>query len=249
MPYFLKTTMPLSPMKLHTGFRRTAAKGLASFHALAVLNIYFGRSQDVSKIALREYLKNLTYQALSDENYNIYLSFTYGASLIHSLLGALTTKQKQEIEKSKEISEKIKYKRDITFDTIESPAMKIQLEEEESEAESEYFIPKKFSTPLNKKEVAEMYDRQMDDYLKIAMKLNQTNLESTIEVADSENEALIDEIINPTPGLIVDDNVTLSQSFDNDLDKSYTLSDTLNTRLDDILENVKLKISLLSYLP
>ena len=30
----------------------------------------------------------------------------------------------------------------MTFDTIDSPAMKIQLREEESEAESEYFIPK-----------------------------------------------------------------------------------------------------------
>ena len=86
-----------------------------------------------------------------------------------------------------------------------------------------------------------MYDSQMEDYLKIAMKINQTSLESTVEVADSENEALIDEIIDPTPGLIVD-NVTLSQSFDSDLDKSYTLSDALNTRLDDILENVKLKL-------
>ena len=81
------------------------------------------------------------------------------------------------------------------------------------------------------------------------MKLNKTNLESTIEVADSENEALIDEIVNPTPDLIVDGNVTRSQSFDNNLDKSYTLSDTLNTRLDDILESVKLKISSLSYPP
>ena len=142
MPYFLKTAMPLSPMKLHTSFRGIDAKGLASIHALAALNIYFGGSQDVSKIALGEYLKNLTYQPLSNENDNIYLSFIYGASLIHSLLEAFKTKQIQEIEKSKEISEKIKDKLDITFDTIESPALKIQLREEESEAESEYFIPK-----------------------------------------------------------------------------------------------------------
>ena len=94
-----------------------------------------------------------------------------------------------------------------------------------------------------------MYDRQMDNYLKILMKLNQTNLESTIEVADSETEALIDGIINPMPGLIVDDNVSLSQSFDSNLDTSYTLFDTLNTRLHDILENVKTKISSLSYPP
>ena len=168
--------MPLSPMKLHTSFRGTDARGLAFLHALAALNINFSGSQDVSKIALGKYLKNLTYQALSNENDNIYLSFTYGASLIHSLLEAFKTKQIQEIKMSKEISEKIKDKLDITFDTIESPAMKTQLGEEESEAESEYFLPKKFSTPLNKREVAEMYDRQMDDYLKIAMKLNRTNL-------------------------------------------------------------------------
>ena len=69
--------MSLSPIKLHTSFRGTDAKGLVSFHALAALNIYFSGSQDVWKIALSEYLKNLIYQALSDENDNIYLSFTY----------------------------------------------------------------------------------------------------------------------------------------------------------------------------
>ena len=40
-----------------------------------------------------------------------------------------------------------------------------------------------------------MHDRQIKDYLRIALKLNQTNLESTIEFTDSENIALIDEII------------------------------------------------------
>ena len=80
MPYFLKTTIPLSPMKLHTSFRGTDAKGISSLHALAASNIYFGRSQDVSKIALGEYLKKLTYQALSNKNDNIYLSFAYRVS-------------------------------------------------------------------------------------------------------------------------------------------------------------------------
>ena len=46
-----------------------------------------------------EYLKNLTYQALSQENYNIFLSFTYGASLIHSILEAFKRKEQNEIEK------------------------------------------------------------------------------------------------------------------------------------------------------
>ena len=40
------------------------------------------------------------------------------------------------------------------------------------------------------------------------MKLNQIELELASKVADSENETLIYQIINPTPGLAVDDNTT-----------------------------------------
>ena len=42
------------------------------------------------------------------------------------------------------------------------------------------------------------------------MKINQINLESTAEVADSENEMLFDEIINPTPDQIVDDDININ---------------------------------------
>ena len=69
-------------------------------------------------------------------------------------------------------------------------------EENEIEHESKQT---EFSTPLKIEEIDEIYDRQKSDFLKIAMKLNQIDFESAIEVADSENEALIQEIINPTP--------------------------------------------------
>ena len=41
------------------------------------------------------------------------------------------------------------------------------------------------------------------------MKLNKSDLKSASEVADSENETLIQEIINPTPGLVVNDDKIL----------------------------------------
>ena len=140
--------MPLSPVKLHASFKGTDVKGLTSFYGLAALNIYFNGSIDVTKIALDEYYKNLTYQALSNENDNIFLSFSYGASLIRSILEGFKAKQLQEIEKLNEISKKIKDKLSVIFNTIESPAMNIQLGKEESNIESELFDPKKFSTPL-----------------------------------------------------------------------------------------------------
>ena len=70
------------------------------------------------------------------------------------------------------------------------------------------------------------------------MKLNQIDLESASEVANSGNEALIEEIINPAPGLVVDDDISVDTQFsfkDSDLDTSFILSDTLKTRLGDKL--------------
>ena len=67
------------------------------------------------------------------------------------------------------------------------------------------------------------------------MKINQINLESTAEVADSENEMLFDEIINPTPDQIVDDDININTQFDfqnSDLDTSFRLNDSLKARLD-----------------
>ena len=57
--------MHISPVELYKKFAVTDAKGLASIHALAALNIHFGGNKYISQGALEEYLKNLTYQALS----------------------------------------------------------------------------------------------------------------------------------------------------------------------------------------
>ena len=59
-------------------------------------------------------------------------------------------------------------------------------------------------SPLKIEEINEIYDRQKQDYLRTALKLNETDLDKAAEVADAENEALYEEIINPTPGLVVD---------------------------------------------
>ena len=126
--------------------------------------------------------------------------------------------------------------------------MKIQLGEEESEIEDEP-QPVEFSTPLKIEESNEIYDRENGDFLKIAMKLNKIDLAS--EVADSENEVLIQEIINPTPGLVVNDDMNVDTQFSfqsSDLDTSFTLSNTLKARrLDDILEDARKKVSSLKF--
>ena len=86
LPYFLKTDMPISPVDLYKKFAGTDAKALVSIHALAALNIHFGRNKYTSQTALAEYLNNLTYQALSQENDKIFMSFSELGLLVNDLL-------------------------------------------------------------------------------------------------------------------------------------------------------------------
>ena len=63
--------MPMLPVDLYKKFAGTGAKALVSIHALA---------------ALGEYLNNLTYQALSQENDKIFMSFDNIGLLVNDLL-------------------------------------------------------------------------------------------------------------------------------------------------------------------
>ena len=69
-------------------------------------------------------------------------------------------------------------------------------------------------------------------------------------MAENSNKAAIDEIGNPTPGLIVHDTVNVDSQLDfekNDLDTTFRLSNTLQERLDNILEQARKKVSSLRF--
>ena len=82
VPDFVKTETPLSPINLYKKFKATDAKALASVQAIAVLNIYLGGDRDISKKALTEFLHNLTFQILSKENDDIFMSFEHVGNVI-----------------------------------------------------------------------------------------------------------------------------------------------------------------------
>ena len=85
-PPFLKTDIPISPIDLFKKFAGTDAKALVSIQGLAALNIHFGGNKFTSQQAMYEYLENLTFQALSQENDKVYMSFSEVGLLINDLL-------------------------------------------------------------------------------------------------------------------------------------------------------------------
>ena len=137
LPYFLKTDMPISPVDLYKEFAGTDAKALVSIHALAALNIHFGGNKYTSQAALAEYLNNLTYQALSQENDKIFMSFSKLGLLVNDLLEQFVLKENTQIEKSSAISEEIRNQLKTDFKLNLSPEIKIQRREEEIETERE----------------------------------------------------------------------------------------------------------------
>ena len=218
-----------------------------SLHALCALNIYFGGSKTVSQFEYGEFIKNLTYQALSQENYYIFLSFDFATDLARSIVNALADIENEEGKMASEISDQISDKLDIEFQTVESPTMQIQLGEEPEISQE----PMQVSTPLTENNIREIHNKEKADYLKTAIKLNTVYRESAAEVADSENEKLFQEIINPTPGLKLDDEIDINKqfSFRNNSDLDYSLPDPLKSRLGDILHNAREKTNSVNFSP
>ena len=225
-PYFLKTDEHLSPAVLHQKFYNSDLLGLSSFQALCALNIYLGGSKEVSGLAYSEFLQNMTYQALTQENDSVQLSFAACFKLGHSIVTALNELVKEEQDLSFDIGERVNNALEVTF----------KIKEEESEK----FIEEKSpltSTPLSKQQLNQIYEQEKEDYLKTAMQINAEGLNAIAERDKIDNEKLYQEIVNPNPGLVVDNKLeTDNQSNDN-------LSNSTQKRLDKTLEEARAKIN------
>ena len=211
LPYFLKTDMPISPVDLYKNFAGTDAKALVSIHALAALNIHFGRNKYISQTAIGEYLQNLTYQALSQENDKKFMSFDNIGLLVNDLLEQFVRKENTEIDKASVMCEKINNKLKTNFQSVLSAEMKIQKGEEDKEIETKP-KPTDSSTPLIR--LKEFYKTEKETFLKTALTINQTDLETATDAADADSEALFEEIINPTPGYVIEDKINVDTQFD-----------------------------------
>ena len=82
--------------------------------------------------------------------------------------------------------------------------------------------------------------------IKTVMTINKTNLDAPIENADEKNEKIISDLINPTSGLFVDDQLNLEDQLKykgNDIERSFALTNQIQQRLDNMLEMMIKKLS------
>ena len=98
------------------------------------------------------------------------------------------------------------------------------------------------STPLKTREINKIYDEEKENYLQTAITINKTDLDAADKNAEESNKEVINDIIDPTPGLIVDDTLNLGEQFEynsNDLERTFDLSNQVQERLDNLLSLMK----------
>ena len=243
IPPFIKAQTPLSPIELYQNFKATDARALVSIQALAALNIHLGGDKTISKNALSEFLHNLSFQALSKETDDIYLNFNNASELIIDILEGLPKKNNESIAVAKNLGKNLQDELDQTDFELEIPP-ELQTQNDLGKyAKQEKITPPPpphfTSTPLkSKKEINKAYDDAKEEYLKTAITINKTDLDAAVENADDKNKKIVRDIIDPAPGIFVDDKLNLENQFkykSNDIDKNLNLSRDLQDRLDNIL--------------
>ena len=175
------------------------------------------------------------------------MSFDNIGLLVNDLLEHFVLKENTEIAKASVIIEKINNRLRTNFQSVLSSEMKIQKGEKDKEIETK-LKPIDASTPL--KRLEEFYETEKETFLKTALTINQTDLETATDAADADSEALFEEIINPDPCYIIEDKVNVDKLFDfqnSDLDTSFKLSNTLQNKLDDLLVKARLRVSNLQF--
>ena len=163
IPPFGKTQTPLSPIDLFQNMKATDARALVSIQALAALNIHFGGDKTISKNALSDFLHNMSFQALSNENDNIYLNFDNVGELIIDILEGLLEKDQQSIVVATKRGENLKEELDQTDFNLELPP-ELEIQEDfkkyaKKERRPSTPPPRFTSTSLkNGKEIIKTYD-------------------------------------------------------------------------------------------
>ena len=102
--------------------------------------------------------------------------------------------------------------------------------------------PLYYSTTLKSKEINKIYDEEKENYLQTAITINKTDLDAVVENAEESNKEIINNLIDPTPVLIVDDTLNLDKQFEyksNDLERKFDLSNQVQERLDNLLSLMK----------
>ena len=226
-------SVEVSPIELYKKFGNGNAKSLVFFQAIIALFLYYGGEGTIAKRAMDEWKENLTFQALSKENDKVTMKSDYLAEVVFYFLRAFLTLES-------EFEESINLKLQILNKTIntstEDQIVKIS-------------TPKR--TPILRPPLPIFFTRDSSlserdsSFLKTSFTMAKPNLDASIEAAEEKNRKIIQDIVDPTPGLFVDEKFTDADlnNRENENEAEFKLGNAAKKRFDTILEDINKSIS------
>ena len=222
-------SVEVSPVQLYEKFKNTDSKNLVSFQAIVALFLYYGGKKITAKRAMDEWKENLTFQALSKENDNKIMHFDKFTNIVlHFLKEFLIQESKfNEYEKIKlELFEKTLNNYQVTTSTP-----------------NREYIKNIFPTAVSN--IPDSLSKIDSDFLKTSLTLSKTNLDASIEAAEEENRMIIQDMINPTPGLFVDQTFTNDDlnTMNTDDESKFKLNNQSMKKINEITNNLNNSVS------
>ena len=231
LPKFIdQLSVEVSPVELYKKIGNGDAKSLVSFQAVVALFLYYGGESIIAKRAMDEWKENLTFQALSKENNEITMKFDYLAEIVFYFLKAFLTLES-------DFEEHQKLKLEISNKTID-------------ESTKETSTPKRTSIP--RPPLPTIFVDRTDSlnetdsmFLKTSFTMTKPNLDASIEAAEEKNRKIIRDIVDPTPGFIVDEKFTdddlNNREYENEAE--FKLGNAAQKRFDTILKEINENIA------
>ena len=201
-------SVEVSPIELYKKFGNGDTKSLVSFQTAIVLFLYYGGESLTAKRAMEEWKENLTFQALSKENDKVTIHFEYLVKIVFYFLRAFLTLENEFLEYENLQDE-------IANRTIANSEVKTSSPKKSPIPRPP--LPKILTDETNSLNETESL------FLKTSFTMSKTNLDASIEAAEEKNRKVIQNIVDPTPGFVVDEKIT-----DDDFSK----------------ENMKMKVNL-----
>ena len=222
-------SVEVSPVQLYEKFKNTDSKNLVSFQAIVALFLYYGGEKLTAKRAMDEWKANLTFQALPKENDNIIMNFDKFTNIV---LHFLTEFSKNEFK----FAEYEKNKSELFEKTINN--YQVSTSTPNKENIRNFFPPTVSNIPDNLNKID-------SDFLKTSLTLSKTNIDATIEAAEEENRMIIQDMIDPTPGLFINQSFTTDDlnTMNTDDESKFKLNNESMKNINEITKNLNSSIS------
>ena len=171
----------------------------------------------------------MPHQALNKDIDNLFKQFDRTAELIIKLISVVLDRNNKSLNIANIINNNINDEINNYRFTFDVPTeIEIQLDMEEIlKNKKNLATPPPPNVPpplLTKKEIETERNKENKDFIKAPLQMNKNELDAANESADQKNKKVIRDIMDPTPGLFIDDKLNHNeQNLQNTTDNNFNL--------------------------